>query len=77
MLLRDVVNPDFPLRHDPDKLAAELLAFAKDDPARAAEPERAAENGHQAPNMRRGHVGGELVVGASARMQASRSKKGD
>jgi uncharacterized cofD-like protein len=31
VVLRDVVNPDFPLRHDPEKLAAVLLELAKEE----------------------------------------------
>jgi uncharacterized cofD-like protein len=41
VVLRDVVNPDFPLRHDPSKLADELLRLAREH--RAARSERAAE----------------------------------
>lgn len=33
VVLRDVVNPDFPLRHDPEKLAAALLDLAKEERA--------------------------------------------
>lgn len=31
VVLRDVVNPDFPLRHDPEKLATALLSLVKED----------------------------------------------
>ncbi|WP_040666368.1 gluconeogenesis factor YvcK family protein, partial [Nitrolancea hollandica] len=33
VVLRDVVNPDFPLRHDPEKLAAALLDLAREERA--------------------------------------------
>jgi uncharacterized cofD-like protein len=33
VVLRDVVNPDFPLRHDPEKLAAALLDMAREERA--------------------------------------------
>ena len=33
VVLRDVVNPNFPLRHDPEKLAAALLDLAREERA--------------------------------------------
>ncbi|MBX6341611.1 MAG: YvcK family protein, partial [Thermomicrobiaceae bacterium] len=38
VVLRDIVNPEFPLRHDPKKLAAELIRLAKERPAADAVP---------------------------------------
>lgn len=36
IVLRDVVNPDFPLRHDPEKLAVALISLVKESPGQSA-----------------------------------------
>jgi len=46
VVLRDVVNPEFPLRHDPDKLATALIELAKQRPTSPGVDAVLRANGH-------------------------------
>ncbi|ACZ38689.1 gluconeogenesis factor YvcK family protein [Sphaerobacter thermophilus] len=46
VVLRDVVNPEFPLRHDPDKLATALIELAKQRPTPPGVDAVLRANGH-------------------------------
>lgn len=72
---RDVVNPEFPLRHDPEKLAAALVDIAQS--ARAAGPRPAQSWWSPARGRTNGRLAPATVAGAAqAASVASRSAQG-
>lgn len=75
VVLRDVVNPDFPLRHDPAKLANELLKLASLNRERTT-GRGIAMNGNSS-NGRNGHYPLEPTVdaiGANGKVSVSRQQ---
>lgn len=75
VVLRDVVNPDFPLRHDPAKLANELLKLAS--PNRERTPGRGSMMHSNGSNGRNGHYPIEPTVdaiGANGKVSVSRQQ---
>jgi uncharacterized cofD-like protein len=75
VVLRDVVNPDFPLRHDPAKLANELLKLASLNRERT--PGRGIAMNGNGSNGRNGHYPLEPTadaIGANGKVSVSRQQ---
>lgn len=74
IVLRDVVNPEFPLRHDPEKLSTELLKLGHTHRVGQTGTVGTATNGHHVVDG--SDLVGNLSLHSEALEQQARSKKG-
>lgn len=74
VVLRDVVNPEFPLRHDPEKLSAELLRLGRAN--RLTEATRPSVNGNGIQELDAKKLATNLSVNSAALREQSTHTKG-